>query len=153
MPRLDTEYLTTEPAPARRATRPRPAPAKQPAPHHAEDAAVHPPAAESGNERPDGLGAILWPAATTFAMVFAAGLYLFWLRHPGQQPAAPPPVRGVVLPPFALVAGWVAAVRPLPRILPRALAWIILAAATVFVAIVMSRELTAWLRAAFSSAL
>ncbi len=151
MPRLDPEYLTTEPAQARRRPRPRPASAQRAGRDSPEETVGRLPETEGTGSRGGGLGAVLWPAAATFAMVFAAGLYLFWLRLPGQQPAVLPPARAVALPAFALVAGWIAAVRFLPRILPRTLAWLLLAGATVFVAIVMGRDVTAWLRAALGS--
>jgi hypothetical protein len=151
MPRLDPEFLESAEQ-AKRPHRARPVTAER----RADRSRTNPPAAEPapGEERPAGresLLAVLWPALATFALVFGLGVFVFWLLHPGRQPAVTPPARGVVLPSFALVIAWVAALLLLPRFLPRALAWSLLIAGTVFVAIVMSREITAWLQAVIGS--
>ena len=101
--------------------------------------------------RSERLSPILWPALATFALVFGIGVFVFWLMHPGQQPAVSTSPRGIVLPSFAVVAGWVAGLTLLPKLLPRALAWVLLAAGTVFVAVVLSREVTAWLQVVLGS--
>ena len=147
MPQLDPEYLETAEQ-AQRRHRSRPTTAGRRA--GTETPAPRAPSAPDGELEPvrrEGAGAMLWPALTSFALVFAAGVYGFWLLHPGQQPPRVAPPRGVVLPSFVLVAGWVTALVLLPRLLPRALAWVMLAAGTVLAAIVLSREVTAWLQA------
>ncbi len=150
MPRLDSEYLTKSPAshPHRRAPRAAPPP---PRAALEADPAASIPAERPQRERTEGAGGLLWPAMASFALVFAAGVYVFWLLHPGQQSEAIPTAHGIDLPSAAVVAGWVAALALLPRILPRGLAWLLLIAGTVFVAIVLSREVTAWLQAVLGS--
>lgn len=140
MPELDPRLRTAEGE-----NRPRPQPVTAAAPKRTSTAPAGEPV--PGRTRPKGLSAALWPALTSFALVFAAGVYAFWLLHPGQRPSVSVPPRGVALPSFALVAGWVAGLALLPRLLPRPLAWLLLAAGTAFVAITLSREVTAWLQA------
>lgn len=149
MPRLDPEFLESHEA-AQQRHRPRPTTGR-PVP-------VQPlqgePAQENGTTttpRHEGWGNTLWPALASFAVVFGLGVFVFWLLYPGRQPAVTAPPRGVALPSFALVAGWVAGLALLPRVLPRPLAWLLLAAGTVFVAIVLSREVTTWLQAVLGS--
>jgi hypothetical protein len=147
MPRLDSEYLE-ESAGNRR---PRPSvpstgqrvPRPSPRGSGAIDAAPEMPR----DERSEGFGTLLWPALASFALVFAGGVYVFWLLHPGQQPQAVSPPPGIELPAAAVVVAWLAALALLPRLLPRGLGWLVLTAGTVFVAIVLSREVTDWLQA------
>ncbi len=98
----------------------------------------------AGDEQGHGVGTLLWPALASFALVFAAGVYVFWLLHPGQQPPTVSPACGIELPAAAVVVAWLAGLALLPRFLPRGLGWLLLTAGTIFVAIVLSREVTAW---------
>ena len=146
MPRLESEYLEASAATPRK-RRARPIPVGRAVAGKDGHSTEEESAGEQSPERIAGLEGLLWPALTSFALVFAAGVYALWLLHPGQRQAVSAPPRGVVLPSFALVGGWLAGLVLLPRVLPRPLAWLLLAAGTVFVAIVLSREVTAWLQA------
>ena len=152
MPRLDPEYLEPfvakrRPRRSARSVRLRHVPHPRSQPGHTVDAAPELPR----HERSDGFGTLLWPAVASFALVFAAGVYTFWLLHPGQRPQAISPTPGIDLPWAAVVVAWVVTLALLPRLLPRGLGWLLLIAGTVFVAIVLSREVTSWLQAVLGS--
>ncbi len=151
MPRLDPEYLEGA-TDGRRSRRPaRSTGGRLPRRSPRRDAAIDAAPEMPRDERGDGLGTLLWPALASFALVFAAGVYVFWLLHPGQQPQAVSPASGIELPAAAVVVAWLAGLALLPRLLPRGAVWPILTAGTVFVAIVLSREVTAWLEAVLGS--
>ena len=147
MPELDPRLRAT-PGEAERRGRPRPMTAPRPR----GDRAPGPPdpaseaAARAAPARGPGLSTLLLPAVAAFALVFAAGLALFWFLRPGHQAAAGGPAPGVVLSPLLVLVSWLLALIALPRLIPRGLAYALLAAATVLVATYLSREVAAWVQ-------
>ena len=152
MPRLDPEYLEEATDGRRRSRRSAPSPGVRLRRRSRQrDAPTHAAPDLPREERGHGIGTVLWPALASFALVFAAGVYVFWLLHPGEQPQAIATTRGIELPTAAVVAAWLAGLVLLPRLLPRGLGWLLLTAGTIFVAIVLSRDVTDWLQAVLGS--